>query len=235
MHGSGTQTDKIIHEADLIEQHQKQMVLDNKQVLSDNRDAIAKTLEQNRLALDASKQQSITALQLEQRAWVSTKVDVTGPMNFNAGAAFIPLSIEMTNSGHSPAQSVFPREGLVVSVGGPVAKSQLMETCGELKKPRQPPDANGWILFPGQTATSTVQGAGIGRNAVSAGIANRFFPGKLGFALITGVDYTMIFDGRKHHQTIQSYSVLFPGGMGVIAPVGMVPVSLYLQPDSYVD
>jgi hypothetical protein len=73
MRGSGTQTDKIISAANLIEDHQKQMVKDNKQVLSDNRNALAdslkenrtelaKVLQQNREALNAGAKQSKAAL-----------------------------------------------------------------------------------------------------------------------------------------------------------------------------
>lgn len=235
MHGSGQQTDKIIGAANLIEAHQKQMVDDNKRVLADNRDAIAKTLEQNRQALDASRQQSLANSQLEQRAWISTKIDVRGPMNFNGGAAYIPLTIEMTNTGHSPAQSVFPLERLVVSMGGLLPQTQIRTICGELKKPRQPADANGWTLFPGQTAVSTAQGAGVGRDEVEAGAQNQFFPGRVGFALVTCVDYTMTFDGRRHHQTIQTYSISFLPNSAAIVPIGQSPVSLYLQPDSSTD
>ena len=223
---AGTQTTKLANKAGEI-------VGTMNTALDNNRDAVSKAFDANRNAVAASEEQSKKALDASitiannaQRAWVSSKIEVTSPMNFTGGAAFLPLSIEMTNMGHSPAESVFPLERLVVSMGGPLPKSQIRNICGELKQPRQPQDANGWTLFPGQTAISTVQGAGVGREVVGGGIANPFFPGKLGFALVTCVDYTMTFDGRKHHQTIQTYSISFPGNMGVIAPVGNSPVFL---------
>ena len=88
MDDSAKQTDKIIRAANLIEGHQNQIVLDNKQVLVDNRKSLADSLsenrrelanvlQQNRDALEASKRQSKAALdestdaaRHEYRPWV---------------------------------------------------------------------------------------------------------------------------------------------------------------------
>jgi hypothetical protein len=193
-------------------------------------------------AAAAHEQVGILSQQMvvEHRAWVSSKIEVTGPMNFNGGAAFLPLGIEMINVGHSPAESVKTTQKLVVSIGGPLPKAEVMASCKELKQSSQPSDANGWILFPNQKAISKVQGAGLPQKDVQAGTVNNFYPGKVNFALVTCVDYTMRFDKSRHHQTIQTYAVLFPnsstgGDDGYVEPVGKRNAILYLQPDSYVD
>jgi hypothetical protein len=160
-------------------------------------------------------------------------------MDFNVGAAFLPLAISMTNVGHSPAQSVVTLERLVVSLGGPLPKAKIMSVCKELRL-RKPSDANGWNLFPNQVASSKAHGAGLGVEQVRKGTINHFFPGKLGFALVTCVDYTMTFAPAIHHQTIQPYSISFPYNntgfyMGIAEPTGKRVVSVDLQPDSYVD
>jgi hypothetical protein len=130
MQGSGTQTDKIIKAANLIEDHQKQMVKDNKQVLSDNRDALAGALTENRTELEAVLQQNREALERQtaalngqlaaierarktsesasrddQRAWLGVgdntyTIAETGP---------IDSSVIVLNTGRSPALDIFCR------------------------------------------------------------------------------------------------------------------------------
>jgi hypothetical protein len=48
MHSAGKQTDRLIENARLIESHQKQMVLDNQNILKDNRTALDAALKENR-------------------------------------------------------------------------------------------------------------------------------------------------------------------------------------------
>jgi hypothetical protein len=128
MHSGGMQTDQVIHEADLIEKHQKQMVLDNQQTLADNRKAIADVLEENRAELDAALQQnrqaleataqqsktamdaSIATARTDQRAWVGVVgVKTTGGVASENGlvkdATFgvQSVSIVLRNSGRTPS------------------------------------------------------------------------------------------------------------------------------------
>lgn len=123
MHEGGTQTDKIIKAANLIEGHQKQMVTDNKQVLSDNKTALEGTLRENRNELGKMLQQNRDALEAniaqgkrvldanieasrgDQRAWLGASdntytLAATGP---------IESSVTVTNSGKSPAIDILCR------------------------------------------------------------------------------------------------------------------------------
>jgi ElaB/YqjD/DUF883 family membrane-anchored ribosome-binding protein len=68
MHGSGKQTDKIITASNLIEDHQKQLVADNRQVLEDNRLALDKSLGENRVELGKVLKQNREALQAQTGA-----------------------------------------------------------------------------------------------------------------------------------------------------------------------
>src|ERR1019366_3177326 len=122
MQGSGTQTDKIIKAANLIEGHQKQMVADNKQVLADNRKAIADTLRENRAGLGRAMQQnrdalnanveqgkqaltaSIDSSRRDQRAWVGVVSVQTEQGAANQDSfSFQGISLTIHNSGRTPA------------------------------------------------------------------------------------------------------------------------------------
>jgi hypothetical protein len=68
MVGGGTQTEQIIAAANGIKTAQGQLVLDNKQVLADNRQALAKVLQENREELASALKQNRDALQAQTAA-----------------------------------------------------------------------------------------------------------------------------------------------------------------------
>lgn len=52
-----------------------------------------------------------------QRPWISVKTKIAGPLDISADGISLPFNVEINNSGHSPAQSVRLRFGLML-VGG---------------------------------------------------------------------------------------------------------------------
>jgi hypothetical protein len=115
MDDSGRQTDKIINAANLIEDHQKQLVADNKQVLADNRTSLtdslrenrnelAAALRQNRAALESSKQQSVASSNLDQRPWLQIQPLVVNT-SWQIGSP-IAANVNVINTGKTPAINV---------------------------------------------------------------------------------------------------------------------------------
>ena len=122
MHEGGTQTDRIIAAANLIESHQKQMVADNKDILLDNRNALdkalsenrselAKALAQNRKALEASEAQSKKALDAgvsaslaANRAWLApSHATLITPLE---NGVPVKIAIHVVNVGREPALGI---------------------------------------------------------------------------------------------------------------------------------
>ena len=113
----GRQTKKIISAANLIESHQHQIVLDNKQVLLDNRIALKSSLDENRRelanalaenrdALEAQTKTTIDAMQVDQRAWVGlADFETIGGSQSEDRSTFSYKSVQMMirNSGKTPA------------------------------------------------------------------------------------------------------------------------------------
>jgi hypothetical protein len=180
-------------------------------------------------------------ISLEQRAWVAVNPIVTGPLYFNNEGVWIPIEIEMTNVGRSPAQYVKLWQKLVVSFAPPT-NEEIESTCALLKKPPTSKETNGWVLFPNQTGRQPYP-AFASTKDINASLVNSGIPGKIGFSLILCADYTMTFDSTIHHQTRQAYSVIWFDkskggiGMGAFDPQSTqpVPVSLILRIGGFTD
>jgi hypothetical protein len=173
MDASGKQTDKIITAANLIEAHQNQIVLDNKQVLSDNRKAIANTLtenrnelaaalKQNREALEVSAEQgkaamaaSIEASRLAQRPWIKIKHRIMSPLTFDVprnGGQMAIMTIEdtMENIGQSVALNVLSWEDVIpvdLDHSTRTAQRRQSDYCDTNRHP-DPRSLTGYALFP---------------------------------------------------------------------------------------
>src|ERR1035438_24270 len=134
MHEGGTQTDKIIAAANLIESHQKQIVDDNKKILSDNRNALAESLAENRREIDLTIKQnrqafeiserdikrvldaSIEASRTDQRAWVGV-IEVASPPELRQGTV-LNSTVTISNQGKTPAYNVIQRAGFRIIKNG---------------------------------------------------------------------------------------------------------------------
>jgi subtilase family serine protease len=134
---SSTQTDKIVTASQDMESHLKQMVLDNKTMLSDSKEAIADTLNdnrrefaeslaQNREATGAATKQggktldaSIEAFRTDQRAWLTImNVRLVAEPEVGNGLSIV-FSIQ--NTGKTPAVDAMAKTWFGITFTDPIA------------------------------------------------------------------------------------------------------------------
>ncbi len=141
MRGSGTQTDKIINAANLIEDHQKQMMTDNKQALEDNRNALNASLKENRTELSKVLGQNREALKLsgeQSKAALDATIKAAGEQSALMNAQLVAvqkqtevserpwLSVEVTSENGmqfvNGEQAVVALKLTIKNVGKSIAK-----------------------------------------------------------------------------------------------------------------
>lgn len=142
MHTGGTQTEKIISAANGIEGHQNQLVLDNKQALTDNRTALANVLQENRDELAKVLRQNREATiaqthalngqlaatqkgtEVAERPWVFMDgLTLTKPLQFTSAAGLLAFKYNLRNAGRTPA--------IFVSVQSELLPVNLITYSGE--------------------------------------------------------------------------------------------------------
>jgi ElaB/YqjD/DUF883 family membrane-anchored ribosome-binding protein len=168
MRGSEKQTNKIITAANLIETHQKQLVLDNKQVLDDNRLALDKSLSENRVELGNVLKQNREALQAQtaasngqlaaiqsqteasERPWITIDTRPASPLTYSGDELAITFDFTPKNIGRSPAEHVWVDARLVPGLDFEEWKTQQDKMCAEKgtqERIREIP--SGYTVFPG--------------------------------------------------------------------------------------
>ncbi|HMD77670.1 MAG TPA: hypothetical protein VKG86_09875 [Terracidiphilus sp.] len=165
MVGGGTQTDQIINAANGIKTAQGQLVSDNKQVLADNRQALAEVLQENREELANALQQNRDALQsqtaasngqlaaiqqqteVSERPWIAVYgAAMVGPITISsAGEVSTVIHLAARNIGKTPARETNISLDFANSV---VEIKSLQELCKRkwYVSPRW--GGHGGILFP---------------------------------------------------------------------------------------
>src|ERR1035438_10389785 len=164
MVGGGTQTDKMINAANGIKTAQGQLVSDNKQVLDDNRKALADALRENREELGRVLQQNRDALQAQTRAangqlaaiqkqtevserpWIAIyDATVISPITISsAGEVSTIIHLTAKNIGKTPARET----NISLNFADFVEIKSLQELCERkwYTSPRW--GSHGGILFP---------------------------------------------------------------------------------------
>jgi hypothetical protein len=168
MISGGTQTDEIITAANGIKTAQDQLVLDNKQVLSDNRQALAEVLKENREELASALKQNRDALQTQTtasngqlaaiqqqteigaRPWLNiSEVALAGGITINMkGEAQSAVHVVTQNIGKTPARAV----SLMAELGAQGSEHQEVErlcTMGFVSTKQM--GKYGQVLFPTDT------------------------------------------------------------------------------------
>jgi hypothetical protein len=229
MQSSGTQTDKLICAANQIEEHQKQLVADNKQGLLDNRNALSASLEENRSELsnalrenrDALKAQTAAAngelaeiqkqTEISERPWLSVEAtQVNGLFFVNGEQAVLKLKVSIKNVGKSIAKDVQVDAKLFPTAPMPVAidagKSQR-ELC-EYPKPEP---VGRFDVFPDHPDEREMDISAIPSAIAAQSVA---YPGDkvrrfVGFYVVGCVTYHSSF-GLELHQTRFAYLLIGP-------------------------
>lgn len=256
MKNSSTQTDKLIGAANQIEEHQKQLVADNKQGLLDNRNALSASLEENRRELsnalrenrDALKAQTAAAngeleavqkqTEISERPWLSVEATaVNGLIFVNGEQAALTLKFSIKNVGKSIAKDVQIDVKLFPTAPMPVAadagKNQR-ELC-EYPKPQQ---VGRFDVFP----TDQAEEREMGISAIPSAIATQPVTNSgdkprrfAGFYVVGCVTYNSSF-GTELHQTRFAYilvgpPIFSPEGGFLMLPNGMPVVGFEVGVD----
>jgi gas vesicle protein len=241
MVGGGTQTDKIINAAGGIEGAQKQLVLDNKTVLGDNRTALAEVLKENREELakalrqnrDALKAQTATlngqlaAMQnqtdISERPWIKITPSIAQPLTFdvmrNAGpVATMTTENVIENVGQSVALNVLSWEDVIpVDPNGSLqtARTRQDEWCGAHRH-LQKGEMTGGVLFPHDPSIERMGMGPLMTKVNEARAKNTLVPGKVAFVLVGCVSYRSSFEPQAapSHQTRFIYWLGIPQDWG---------------------
>ncbi|MDR3572570.1 MAG: hypothetical protein P4L50_01795 [Anaerolineaceae bacterium] len=223
MDDSGRQTDKIISAANLIEDHQKQLVTDNKTVLGENREALAnvlkenreelaKALQQNRDALRvqtaAARDQSNAALQsaisiqrqteISERPWMTIEASVLDDLTYSVNGGRFAFHFVLRNTGITPAVHASFLPQIVVLNPAVDIISETNRLCESLERKGQ----DGMLsdaYFPNDPQSKDF-GIVVGRQEMSK-VDGSMIP-----ILISCVAYQSSFDSTWHY-TAKIYEV----------------------------
>jgi ElaB/YqjD/DUF883 family membrane-anchored ribosome-binding protein len=237
-HSGSKQTDKIIVAANAIKTDQNQLVLDNRQVLQDNRDALNATLKENRKEVSsilrenraslkaqtqAAHEQSVAALQsalsiqqqtiISERPWLSVDFEPIR-LRFVNGMAALDSNLSITNVGKSIAKEIqieakmIPTKAMLVLDAG--------EKQGDLCSRPQLIDITGvgFDLFPSNEPTVRQIGTDVRQADIDAqSVKVRFPDGKIhavvGFYVVGCVVYHYSF-ANDLHETRFAYHLIAP-------------------------
>ena len=165
MVGGGTQTDKIVNAANGIKTAQSQLVLDNKQALADNRQALSEVLQENREEVAGALKQNREALKAQtnaanrelaavqnqteasERPWIATDVSIGGPLVFDANGVSVTIRVATRNVGNSVATNVVQEPELTLSLSG---RDAIDKVCQKAITARTIDPAGTDSLIPGQ-------------------------------------------------------------------------------------
>jgi hypothetical protein len=192
------------------------LVLDNKQVLSDNRQALKQTLEenstevatileQNRNSLQAQTKASSAQLEVMRNAdrpWINVDVFITSPLTYDGDSVAIGFTFVISDIGRSPAQNVSITPRLTPAFLGDDLKEIEKRVCDDAASPIGMGSLR-YVLFPGHPFTQ-VTGMNISVKDLDShwgkippGVGP---PEPMPISLVGCVDYTYESSSR-HHQT----------------------------------
>jgi hypothetical protein len=145
------------------------------------------------------------AMYLNERAWAEMDVSIAGPLIIRTKTgAYLPIKMQITNVGHSPAQYVKKWAMLIVNYSP--STEEIPKFC-PITQPARANETDGIMLFPGRSDNGEpIPGTSPLAARASPGEINRK-SGGVNLTLIACIDYTLPFDSVKHHQTAQTFQV----------------------------
>lgn len=175
-----------------------------------------------------------------ERPWVAVNIQVVGPLSFQKNGVQLPLTIEIKNIGHSPAQYPNPRAKLIAG-WNTVTIAKLRSACQAVQQSGGANVATTRILYPLQSPVQSLEIAFASRKEIDEAFKDHTIRGKIGLNLITCIDYTMTSERSKLHHTEQLYAVTYidpaaPSPQGAFIPEGDYQrIVLLLQPRNLAD
>ncbi len=229
MQNSGSQTDRLICAANQIEEHQKQLVADNKQGLLDNRNALSASLEENRRELanalrqnrDALKAQTAAAnselaavqeqTEISERPWLSVEPKPIW-LNYAESRAVLVIRFSVKNVGKSIAKDIqIDAKMFPTNVEIPVAPDAMKNQRALCDHPI-PAQVGRFDLFPVDQPAEREMDIPAVPSAIEAqaGSDTADKPRKfVGFYFVGCVSYHFSF-GKEIHQTFFAYHLIGP-------------------------
>jgi hypothetical protein len=159
-------------------------------------------------ATQRSVESSELQIELAERPWISVKVSVCGPLTVRTEGVYVPVLIELNNSGHTPAIGVgIDPQVHVLNVGKPHPFEALKKQCeGSLARE----GTGGEIIFPGatfaQATTMQVPNEQIAEGAIKGNVYV--------MALTVCVSYRATFKAAARYYTGVNYDLWRNNPMG---------------------
>jgi len=163
----------------------------------------------NRDAAKSAKSAADTAakqFETGERPWVDTDIAIDGPVTWDVNGMNVTVKINATNSGHSPALSVFSSALLLIGTKGTInASNYRSQVCGDAGTAASHANV-GVALFPGRTIERQY-GLSVSNEGVEQGKAQKEFPGSkfgnviLGPTLVVCTAYRPTFNTTSIYHT----------------------------------
>jgi hypothetical protein len=142
-----------------------------------------------------------------QRAWVTFKAMVGGPLTFDQNGASASIAFEITNLGPNPASNVYPHVWMGVNKHGDDGPSPHQELRRRSLEIRKQPIGGGHSLFAGESFPDNIGGGlhcwgvNVTPDEIAKGLLTSATRKHLLLYVFGFIDYTFATDPTRHHQT----------------------------------